>query len=257
MLKKVLASRSHCPLALLAVGGSLLMGCANTVVLQSPFNLERIGVASAPGPKFVWRPETPIDGIYRTEYKILVSRDQAFGPGLVFSKEGLASGQYEIPLEEGWLPGGAEYFWKVEGIVRDKEGEVLEQLICQNPRSFVLEKRELVAIDFKVPTGPDVSSASVRVGDEESKADFSFEMENGERRALAIALVVAGKEVLVAGDITVVGVNENIKYGKILIDNLAPEKLVSFSTDQVGDYTYELGGLTIVKVKLGSRTKKD
>lgn len=231
-----------------------LAGCQNPVVLLDPPSGESLDIGGSPGPHFRWTTTKPVAADYRYEYEIVVARDATFATDdVVYSAEGLKQVTHEIPSGDSFLPGGGEYWWRVTGVGRDQDGAIADELPCEKTRSFRLSKRPMVAIDVQVPEGEGVSGVLVRVGDDEFTESFSLEMEHGEPRRVEILFSKDDAPIRVAGRLQVVGVNENTEFGKIIIDNLVPDELVSISEGEVGDYTYQLGGDPIVKLKLGSR----
>ncbi|MEM7233891.1 MAG: hypothetical protein AAF517_17065 [Planctomycetota bacterium] len=229
------------------------VGCANRVILLRPLNADDVELENQAGPQFSWAAEKPVTSP-RMEYKVTVARSQNFGSSSVVYEAKTEKTSHSIPAEEGWLPGGADYFWKVEGVARTLEGDIDDTLECKNPRSFSLAKRTVVQIEVKVPPKEEVENATVSIGDEEFNTNTSLEMENGETRVLSISGTVEGEVIRAAGTISVVGVNESTKFGKIIVDGLNAAFLKSISAGNVGKMNYTLGKDEIVAIKLGSRS---
>lgn len=273
-----------CAIGLLVLAALLEIGCSNTCLLQRPFNGEKLAVGSAPAPRFEWSTVDPVLHPNRAEYTLTVASDPAFAR-IRLRKEGLNGSYFQAAPKDPeeikalWLPGGAEYTWKVEGTVRTPEGEILDTMACANPRQFFLEKRPRVSIDFRLPRekaepgavrpegpAPTIRDARLAIGDEEFKDDASLEMEHGEVRSIVLTFTLVEpappgaegappreRQAAVAGVIQVVGANLNTRFGRIIVDNFTPAELASISKGDVGNYTYQLGGADIVKITLGNK----
>ncbi len=235
-----------------AVVGLVLMtaSCAYRIQLRSPRNSDSVDVGGDASPQFSWRSSYMITrpGDYH-EYSLTVARDRGFR-NVVFQKDKLNSHSYVIDQDEAWLAGDNTYFWKVEGVVRDQDSEERKKLPCEKSRSFTLEKRQTVQVAMTVPEG-----FKARIGDASSEFSdgiISVSLENGERQP--VILISKDKTVQVFGNIWVVAVNDNTKYGKITINNIEPDKLALIANGDVGDYSYELGGERIVGMKLGGKS---
>lgn len=261
----VLAIARHVPLAVFAAilaGGA---GCFTKVILKSPDHGKSLQVGKAPGPFFAWTAErrTPFSlwlyggepGLQRgDEYTLTVSRDVSFGAGsTVYRAERIQERGHMIPPEQGWLASGKTYHWKVDGMVREEDGTISKEYECKAPRAFTLQARETVAVDLKLPKSTGGKETQVNVGDETFTGDASFSLEFGEMRKVAIHAWDDGQPITAGGNIWVVNVNENTKFGRIIIDKLDLEALKQINKGEVADFTFSLGGAEIVKMKLGSR----
>ncbi len=230
----------------------LSVSCVHRIQLRSPRNADSLEVGGNAGPHFAWRSSYMIrwPGDYH-EFRLTVANDRSFR-SVVHESGKLESHNYVIDPEKGWLSGGKnkKYFWKVDGVVRDQDSEERKKLPCEKSRSFTLEKRQTVQVAMTVPEG-----FKARIGDASSEFSdgiISVSLENGERQP--VILISKDKTVQVFGNIWVVAVNDNTKYGKITINNIEPDKLALIANGDVGDYSYELGGERIVGMKLGGKS---
>lgn len=254
--------RFHFLLLAAVLGGGA--GCFTKVVLKSPNHGDSLQVGRAPGPYFTWTEQrrTPWSlwlyagepGFSRgTEYTLTVAKDPSCARDIVYREERIAAREHAIPPEKGWLASNATYHWKVEGCVREEDGTIDSEFECKGPRAFSLQKRETVAVDLKLPISTGGKATQVTVGDEQFTSDASFSLEYGESKKLAIVAWDGEQKIAAGGNVWVVNVNENTKFGRIIIDKLDLEALKQIHKGEVADFTFSLGGAEIVKMKLGSR----
>jgi hypothetical protein len=226
------------------------LGCRNFVVLEAPFNAELIGLDDEASPRFTWDTARAISPEYSVAYRLAVYTDGDLDGEPVLERQSLDVREYQPGATEGWLPGDAEYFWKVEADLRDPTGTVVDSLGCQNPRSFYLDRRPLVPVDLRFPDEDGLSDLQVLVGLELFGPTPSIELEHGERRTLSISFRAGDEELRVQGSISAIGYTEQLKYENVVVEDVTAEELRAAAAGTPLERVYQLGDDPIVRLSL-------
>ena len=229
----------------------LLSGCTSEVHLIRPLPDETLDLPAKNSPEFEW----VIPGFEEEAvYDLVIATDKNFRD-VVFSEANIKATRHLPRKEDIFLPGDADYYWKVTGYRPDRYGNRDEEFLCEQVRSFHIKERPKVRVLFKIPPPGREGKIVVTIKGDQYDKDFVRDLEVGEWIDLTAALMKGDSVKKIGGMIEVLMANGTTKYGNIIVDSLTHARMEEILKGVVGDFQYELGGDWIVHMTLGSRTK--